>query len=155
MNNNRSRLETGRGLLPFLALRSGAPPPEACCDKWVWLKIKELGLRGFSSLVPFAKVPFWYCVFEPQPSREGRGLSLFFPLRARRRRRRRAGRRRSAGRGSGTRRTRRQLLMGRRIWVWVKIQNVAPVNIRFNPTTKKGSKMGCEFTYQPKWYHWL
>ena len=28
---------------------------------------------------------------------------------------------------------------------------VPPVNIRFNPTTKIGSKMGGEFTYQPKW----
>ena len=26
-----------------------------------------------------------------------------------------------------------------------------PVSIRFNPTTQIGSKMGDEFTYQPKW----
>ena len=32
---------------------------------WVWIKIKELGLRRFSSLVPFTKVPFGY--IEPQP----------------------------------------------------------------------------------------
>ena len=37
------------------------------------------------------------------------------------------------------------------IWPWVKIQIVPPVNIRLNPTTKIGSKMGGEFTYQPKW----
>ena len=33
------------------------------------------------------------------------------------------------------------------IWPWVKIQFVPPVNIRFNPTTEIGSKMGGEFTY--------
>ena len=27
-------------------------------------------------------------------------------------------------------------------WPWVKIQIVPPVNIRFNPTTKTGSKLG-------------
>ena len=27
-------------------------------EKWLWLKIKELGLRGFLSLVPFAKCHF-------------------------------------------------------------------------------------------------
>ena len=27
---------------------------------WLWLKIKDRGLRRFSSLVPIAKVPFWY-----------------------------------------------------------------------------------------------
>ena len=32
-----------------------------------------------------------------------------------------------------------------------KSQIVPPVNIRFNPTTKIDSKMGGEFTYQPKW----
>ena len=39
---------------------------------WVWLKIKDLGLRGFLSLVPFTKVPFWYQFLEPQPY-------LYFP----------------------------------------------------------------------------
>ena len=38
---------------------------------WVWLKIKELGLRGFWSLVPYTKVPFWYHFFEPQPYLSG------------------------------------------------------------------------------------
>ena len=33
------------------------------------------------------------------------------------------------------------------VWPLVKIQIVAPVNIRFNPTTKIGSTMGGEFTY--------
>ena len=28
------------------------------------------------------------------------------------------------------------------IWLWAKSQIVPPVNIRFNPTTKIGSKMG-------------
>ena len=36
--------------------------------KWVWLNIKELGLRRCWSLVPFTKVPFWYMSFEPQPN---------------------------------------------------------------------------------------
>ena len=33
------------------------------------------------------------------------------------------------------------------IWPWVNIQIVPPVNIRLNPTTKIGSEMGGEFTY--------
>ena len=33
---------------------------------------------------------------------------------------------------------------------WVKVQLVPPVNIRFNPTTKIGPKMGGEFTYPKK-----
>ena len=46
---------------------------------WVWLKIKELGLRGgFLSLVPFAKVSCWDSTFlshshveKPQQTRMG------------------------------------------------------------------------------------
>ena len=34
---------------------------------WVWLKIQELGLRGFS-LFPLAKGAVWVHVFEPQPT---------------------------------------------------------------------------------------
>ena len=34
------------------------------------------------------------------------------------------------------------------MWPWVKIQIVPPVSIRFNPTTKIGSKMGAELIYQ-------
>ena len=33
--------------------------------------------------------------------------------------------------------------------IWVKSQIVPPVNIRFNPTTKIGLKIGGKFTYQP------
>ena len=35
------------------------------------------------------------------------------------------------------------------IWPWVKSPSTP--SERPNPTTKKGSKMGGEFTYQPKW----
>ena len=35
------------------------------------------------------------------------------------------------------------------MWPWVKIQIVPPVNLQI--PTKTGSKMGGEFTYQPKW----
>ena len=34
---------------------------------WPWLKVKQEGLRGFWSMFPLAKVPFWYRFFEPQP----------------------------------------------------------------------------------------
>ena len=51
-DERRFSLENGEGCRRFI---------------WVWLKIKELGLRGFSSLVPFTKVPCWYHFFEPQP----------------------------------------------------------------------------------------
>ena len=34
---------------------------------WVWLKIKELGLRRFWSMFPLARVPVWYRFFGPQP----------------------------------------------------------------------------------------
>ena len=45
----------------------------------VWLKIKSPGDRRFDSLVPFARVPFWMPIFDPQPS-EGVGLYLFVVL---------------------------------------------------------------------------
>ena len=39
---------------------------------WLWLKIKEDGLRGFWSMFPLTRVPFWNSVFfEPQPFRGG------------------------------------------------------------------------------------
>ena len=41
--------------------------------------------------------------------------------------------------------------LGFSTWPGVKSQIVPPVNIRFNPTTKIGSKMSGEFTYQPNW----
>ena len=34
---------------------------------WVWLKIKQQGLRKFWSMFPLTRVPFWYRFFEPQP----------------------------------------------------------------------------------------
>ena len=34
---------------------------------WLWLKIKQEGLRGFWSMFPLTRVPFWYRVFEPHP----------------------------------------------------------------------------------------
>ena len=34
---------------------------------WLWLKIKQEGLRGFWSMFPRTKVPFWDRFFEPQP----------------------------------------------------------------------------------------
>ena len=34
---------------------------------WVWLKIKQAGLRRFWSMFPLTRVPFWYWFFEPQP----------------------------------------------------------------------------------------
>ena len=34
---------------------------------WVWLKIKQEGLRRFWSMVPLTRVPFWCRFFEPRP----------------------------------------------------------------------------------------
>ena len=34
---------------------------------WVWLKIKQEGLRRFWSMFPLSRVPFGYRFFEPQP----------------------------------------------------------------------------------------
>ena len=34
---------------------------------WVWLKIKQEGLRRLWSMFPLTRVPFWYRFFEPQP----------------------------------------------------------------------------------------
>ena len=34
---------------------------------WVWLKIKQEGLRRFWSMFPFTRVPFWVPIFDPQP----------------------------------------------------------------------------------------
>ena len=34
---------------------------------WVWLKIKQEGLRRFWSMFPPTRVPFWHRFFEPQP----------------------------------------------------------------------------------------
>ena len=36
-------------------------------DTWLWLKIKQEGLRGLWSMFPLTRVPFWYRFFEPQP----------------------------------------------------------------------------------------
>ena len=55
---------------------------EAKIDKWVWLKIKQEGLRRFWSMFPLTRVAFWYRFFEPQPNRfRGVGLAHpFFPF---------------------------------------------------------------------------
>ena len=34
---------------------------------WLWLKITQEGLRGFWSVFPLTKVPFWNRFFEPLP----------------------------------------------------------------------------------------
>ena len=38
---------------------------------WVWLKMKQEGLRRFWSMFPLTRVPFWYRFFEPQPHAKG------------------------------------------------------------------------------------
>ena len=47
--------------------RSASIPLQSSPSRWVWLKIKELGLRKCSFLVSLTKVPFWYRCCEPQP----------------------------------------------------------------------------------------
>ena len=45
---------------------------------WLWLKIKQEGLRRFWSMFPLTRVPLWYRFFEPQPIRGLGGLEPFF-----------------------------------------------------------------------------
>ena len=42
--------------------------PEFCGELvvWVWLKIKQEGLRRFWSMFPLTRVPFWVPIFYPQ-----------------------------------------------------------------------------------------
>ena len=42
-------------------IRTTGPP------NWVWLKIKQEGLRRFWSMFPLARVAFWCRFVEPQP----------------------------------------------------------------------------------------
>ena len=42
---------------------------------WVWLKIKQEGLRRFWSMFPLTRVPFWYRFFEPQLFRKKHGAN--------------------------------------------------------------------------------
>ena len=39
--------------------RSSAKEGSKLANNWQWLKIKELGLRRFWSMLPLARVPFW------------------------------------------------------------------------------------------------
>ena len=43
---------------------------------WVWLKIKQLGLRRCWSTFPLTRVPFWYPFLEPHPFVLGVGTRL-------------------------------------------------------------------------------
>ena len=55
----RRLLEFGAWLSPTFPRPDVSFSIWGCCT-WVWHKFQELGLRRFWSLVPFAKVPFWY-----------------------------------------------------------------------------------------------
>ena len=46
---------------------------------WVWLKIKELGLRRCLSLVPNTRVPFLVHLFEPQPYADCKAQAACMP----------------------------------------------------------------------------
>ena len=41
--------------------------PSKDTPAWVWLKIKQEGLRRCWSKFPLTRLPFWYRFFEPQP----------------------------------------------------------------------------------------
>ena len=49
----------------------------------MWLKIKQEGLRRFWSMCSLTRVPFWYRVFEPQPTSEKTAMAIarFFRFR--------------------------------------------------------------------------
>ena len=45
-------------------------PPIFCVlgtEIWVWLKIKQEGLRRFWFMFPLTRLPYWYRFFEPRP----------------------------------------------------------------------------------------
>ena len=44
------------------------PCPKQSTAIWVGLKIDQEELRRFWSMFPLTRVPFWYRLFEPQPS---------------------------------------------------------------------------------------
>ena len=50
-------------MLPWLAFGVAESPGE-----WVWLKIRQQGLRRFWSMFPRTTVPLWYRVFQSQPN---------------------------------------------------------------------------------------
>ena len=58
-------------------------------SRWVWLKIKQEGLRRFWSMCPLTRVPLRYRFFEPQPDDIGHShigrlkILCFFPVRTR------------------------------------------------------------------------
>ena len=54
------------GSLPDLSSSCLPWHPRGVCT-WVWLKIKQEGLRRFWSMFPLTRVPCWYRFFEPQP----------------------------------------------------------------------------------------
>ena len=47
--------------------KMGSPQVMQPMAMWVWLKIKQEGLRRFWSMFPLSRVPFGYRFFEPQP----------------------------------------------------------------------------------------
>ena len=68
--NDLERALRSVGQHPARAQRLGLREPWtiAVSQKWVWLKIKQEGLRRFWSMFPLTRVPFWHRIFEPQPS---------------------------------------------------------------------------------------
>ena len=60
--------------------KGGGPTNPIGFDEWVWLKIKQEGLRRFWSMCPLTRVPFWYWFFEPQPSHGDKTMSVFVSL---------------------------------------------------------------------------
>ena len=55
---------------PAQITKNNNSPNRGCRGKpciWVWLKIKQDGLRRCWSMFPLTKVLFWYRFFEPQP----------------------------------------------------------------------------------------
>ena len=72
--NRRENAAAGEPCLPDLInedwLGSVRPKNIPNLAKWVWLKIKQEGLHRFWSMFSLASVPFWYRLFEPQPSEQ-------------------------------------------------------------------------------------
>ena len=48
-------------------VKTSATHAQSAHATWVWLKIKQEGLRRCWSMFPLTRVPFWYRFFEPQP----------------------------------------------------------------------------------------
>ena len=68
LRDREARVSSGVPVCNCLVLIQGKPEDQPFSSYiWVWLKVKQKGVRRFRSMFPLTRVPFWYRFFEPQP----------------------------------------------------------------------------------------